>query len=76
MISYKTKSNNKITQKKDQNAIKVNLMILKIQKINFKKRHTGKVGPRTLKWDPMMGPYGGTQDPQVGPYGGTLKCDP
>ena len=50
-------------------------------------RHTGKVGPRTLRWDPRprtvgwdpkVGSYGGTLrwDSKVGPYGGTLRWDP
>ena len=37
-------------------------------------RHTGKVGPRTLRRDP--GPGTLRWDPEVGPYGGTLRWDP
>ena len=35
------------------------------QDSQFPQWYTGKVGPRTLRWNPRVGP--GTQDPQVGP---------
>ena len=37
-------------------------------------RNTGKVGPKTLRWDPEPGPLSRTWDPKT--FGGAPGCDP